>query len=116
MNLENFLQQIKESPVELLGVIYHNSRGVAGFRIVGEGTKDRCNFKFVDVVEGMNDFRSNMITLVHNHPQGEVRPSTEDLTSTFGLQDVLKKSGVTIRDHLILGGKGGTYFIKSHAR
>ncbi len=109
MNLANFLQQIKESPVELMGVIYHNTSGVAGFKIVGEGTADRCSFSTNTIVAGIKEFRSPMLTLVHNHPQGEVRPSTDDLAATFGLQDRFKKSGDTIRDHLILGGKGGTY-------
>ncbi len=109
MNLGSFLQQIKESPVELLGVIYHNSKGIAGCRIVGKGTKDRCNFKFVDVVEGMNDFRSNMITIVHNHPQGEVRPSVQDLEMTYHMIDSCKEINVTVHDHLILGGYGGIY-------
>ncbi len=109
MNLANFLQQIKESPVELMGVIYHNAKGVAGFRIVAEGTADQCKVNFVDIVEGMNDFRSNMITLVHNHPQGEVRPSTQDLEMTYDTIDSCKELNVTVRDHLILGGNGGIY-------
>jgi DNA repair protein RadC len=50
-----------------------------------------------------------MITLVHNHPTGEVRPSKEDLELTFSIQDRLKKVNVKVHDHFILGGKGGTY-------
>jgi DNA repair protein RadC len=92
-----------------MGVIYHDTKGVTGFRIIAEGTTEHCKFNFVDVVEGMNDFRSNMITLVHNHPQGEVRPSVQDLEMTYDMMDSCKELNVTVRDHYILGRAGGIY-------
>ena len=109
MTLKQFLDQIKNSPVELMGVIFHDRNGIADFRIVGEGTADRCRFSFKPIAEGINATKSAMLPLVHNHPTGEVRPSREDLQMTFDLQDRLKEGGVKIHDHLILGGNGGVY-------
>lgn len=109
MDLKAFLDKIKNSPVELMGVIFHDQTGIADARIVGEGTENRVGFNFSSIAQGIADTNSAMLTLVHNHPIGEVRPSQEDLQLTFDLQDRLKKGGVRIHDHLILGGNGGIY-------
>ena len=109
MTLKEFLDKIKNSPVELMGVIFHSTTGIKDFRIVGEGTENRVGFNFSSIAEGIADNKTSMITLVHNHPDGPVRPSKEDLELTFSLQDRLKKANVKIHDHLILGGKGGVY-------
>lgn len=109
MTLNEFLEKIKNSPVELMGVIFHSKTGVKDFRIVGEGTATRVGFQFRDIAQGIVDNKSTMLTLVHNHPAGPVRPSKEDLELTFHLQDRLKKVNIKIHDHLILGGNGGVY-------
>lgn len=111
-----FLNQIKNSPVEKLGVILHDSTGAIAARIVGEGDKKRCTIKFSALKQAIADHRASMITLVHNHPTGEVRPSRDDLEMTYKVQDLLKDTGVTVNDHLILGGRGGVYsFAKNGA-
>ena len=107
--ISNVMEKIKNSPVELMGVIFHSTSGVRDFRIVGEGTATRVGFNFKDIAQGIVDNKSSMLTLVHNHPAGPVRPSQEDLSLTFDLQDRLKKVGIKIHDHLILGGAGGVY-------
>lgn len=109
MTLNEFLEKIKASPVELMGVIFHSTTGVKDFRIVGEGTVNRVGFNFKDIAQGIVDNQSSMLTLVHNHPNGVVRPSKDDLQLTFDLQDRLRKVNVKIHDHLILGGRGGVY-------
>ena len=109
MTLKEFLDKIKNSPVELMGVIFHNTTGIADFRIVGEGTENRVGFNFDSIANGIAATGSAMITLVHNHPTGEVRPSREDLQLTFDIQDRLKPAGVKVHDHLIIGGTCGVY-------
>ena len=107
--IEAFLNEIKNSPVEKLGVILHDRTGAIGARIVGVGDEKRCTIKFSALAEVIAEFRANMITLVHNHPAGEVRPSREDLELTYAVQDKLKAAGVTVNDHLILDRAGGIY-------
>ena len=109
MTLKEFLDKIKNSPVELMGVIFHSTTGVRDFRIIGEGTETRVGFQFRDIAQGIVDNKTSMITLVHNHPVGPVRPSKDDLELTFSLQDRLKKVNIKIHDHFILGREGGTY-------
>lgn len=109
MTLKEFLDKIKNSPVELMGIIFHSTTGVRDFRIIGEGTANRVGFQFRDIAQGIVDNKTTLITLVHNHPTGPVRPSKEDLELTFSLQDRLKKVNVKIHDHLIIGGTSGVY-------
>jgi DNA repair protein RadC len=107
--IEAFLNEIKNSPVEKLGIIMHNTTGAFAAKIVGVGTEKRCTVKFSVIAEAIAENRASMITLVHNHPAGEVRPSREDLELTYSLQDKLKAAGVKINDHVILGRNGGVY-------
>ncbi len=44
------------------------------------------------------------IILVHNHPSGEVKPSTEDFRITQRLVNAGKIVGIPVLDHIILGG------------
>lgn len=107
--IEALLNEIKNSPVEKLGVILHDTTGAIGARIIGVGDEKGCTVMLSAITDIVTEFRASMITLVHNHPTGEVRPSIPDLEMTYTVQDRLKKAGVTINDHLILGRAGGVY-------
>lgn len=87
----------------------HDTTGAFDAKVVGVGTEKRCTVKFSAIANAITESRAAMITLVHNHPTGEVRPSRDDLELTYTLQDKLKEFGVTINDHLILGRRGGIY-------
>ena len=42
--------------------------------------------------------------LVHNHPSGELRPSTEDLKATVEIADAAQRYGMPMVDHLVYAG------------
>ena len=42
------------------------------------------------------------IILVHNHPSGNIKPSTEDLKITKQLKSASELIGITLLDHLII--------------
>ena len=44
------------------------------------------------------------IILGHNHPSGDVSPSTEDLALTARLQEAGQLLGIAVLDHVIIGG------------
>lgn len=52
------------------------------------------------------------IIIIHNHPSGDSKPSSEDLTITDDLIDLGKKIGIPVVDHVIIG-KGNFYSIMS---
>ena len=42
--------------------------------------------------------------MVHNHPAGDPEPSAADLAMTKEIQKACKVLGVTLHDHIIVGG------------
>ncbi|MDD3984249.1 MAG: JAB domain-containing protein [Candidatus Omnitrophica bacterium] len=52
------------------------------------------------------------IILAHNHPSGEVSPSSEDYTLTSRLIQAADIIGIDVLDHLILGGEQALYSFK----
>ncbi|MDP2993249.1 MAG: JAB domain-containing protein [Deltaproteobacteria bacterium] len=43
---------------------------------------------------------------VHNHPSGDVKPSSEDLSLTETLKKAAAAVGIAVHDHLIVGEDG----------
>ncbi|WP_414697927.1 RadC family protein [Peptacetobacter sp. AB845] len=57
---------------------------------------------------------ANKIILIHNHPSGNVEPSTEDINITNRLIECGKIIGIEIIDHIIIGD--GIYFSFKESR
>lgn len=47
---------------------------------------------------------ANAIIIAHNHPSGDTTPSGEDIKLTTRLAETGKIIGITLLDHLIMGG------------
>lgn len=47
---------------------------------------------------------SARVVLAHNHPTGDPSPSPEDVTTTNKLVEAGKIVGITVLDHIIIGG------------
>ncbi len=50
---------------------------------------------------------ASAVLIAHNHPDGEPRPSEDDLRTTDRIQYLLSTTGITLLDHLIFSG--GSY-------
>ncbi len=48
------------------------------------------------------------VILLHNHPSGNLEPSREDIQITKQLVDAGRIIGITVQDHIIVGGDGFT--------
>ena len=50
--------------------------------------------------------RENVVTviLLHNHPSGDPEPSEEDIRATFELEQACSMVGLSLADHIIIGG------------
>ena len=53
---------------------------------------------------------ANSVICIHNHPGGDVTPSDPDIAVTNRLTECGKILGIEVADHLIIGGRDGTYF------
>ncbi|RQN12304.1 DNA repair protein RadC [Clostridium butyricum] len=49
---------------------------------------------------------SASIVVFHNHPSGDVSPSTEDINVTNRLKEAGKLIGIDLIDHIIIGSEG----------
>lgn len=73
-----------------------------GLRTLTRGT---FNYAIVDprqIARYLVSVAAKSVILVHNHPSGDITPSSEDLSVTRLVQQVLKSLGIEVLDHLIV--------------
>lgn len=54
-------------------------------------------------------YSCNSVIIVHNHPSGDVTPSKEDIEVTERLMEAGELLGITVLDHVIVGGGYWSY-------
>ena len=75
-------------------------------RVVSLGTANSAAVHARDVFYGAIRDNAVSIIAVHNHPSGQVTPSTEDNAMTSNLRDAGRLLGIPLRDHVIVGRLG----------
>ncbi|MBK9800704.1 MAG: JAB domain-containing protein [Bacteroidetes bacterium] len=53
--------------------------------------------------------KASSIILAHNHPSGEMKPSSADISITTQIKSAAKLIDVTLLDHVIIGLKSEFY-------
>lgn len=71
-------------------------------------SKSHIEFPFKDITISALKTNCFGIFLVHNHPQGTLEPSMNDLNQTKKMSDILKAIDIHLFDHLIIAK--GLYF------
>ena len=56
--------------------------------------------------------RASAVAIFHNHPNGGVEPSTEDIDFTILLERELKIIGASLLEHVIVDGEDYTAVLK----
>lgn len=77
---------------------------LVGVRLIAEGSLTEVSAYPRLVVEAALNHNAHGVVLCHNHPGGTPLPSAEDVQTTLRLQSVLEPLGITLLDHLIVGG------------
>ena len=72
--------------------------------IIGEGHPTGSEFSVRRLTECAYAAGSNVVVLAHNHPQGSAAPSDTDIAVTRQLAEVLRSCGISLADHVIVGG------------
>lgn len=70
-----------------------------------EGGFHSVNIDNKKILETALAFQSSKVVLVHNHPNGNIYPSHEDLETTKSVSDVLAAVNITLLDHMIVAGE-----------
>ncbi len=70
-----------------------------------KGTVDETAIYPREVVKRALELHASAIIMVHNHPSGDPTPSRADIDMTREMAEAGKALGITLHDHLIIGGR-----------
>ncbi len=71
--------------------------------VISKGTVDQAPVYPREVVKRALAHECSAIILVHNHPSGDVTPSTSDIEITKTIVEASKPFNIVVHDHLIIG-------------
>lgn len=83
---------------------------VINLNVVSVGTLNTTIVNPREVFESSILSNAASIIAVHNHPSGSIIPSKEDIETTKRLSAAGEVLGITLLDHVIIGGTAGNYF------
>ena len=78
------------------------------FEVVAVGGIDRCIVDVPNIFKHAILSNASHVLCIHNHPSGDPTPSTEDLQITKRIKLVGDLLGISLIDHIVLGGD--TYY------
>lgn len=88
---------------ELYVVLLNKKNYIIGYKCVTKGLLDQSQIHPREVFRPAITEASAGIVLCHNHPSGDPRPSSQDLSSTALIQKSSIILGVELVDHIIVG-------------
>ena len=59
-----------------------------------------------EVMRRASELHATALILVHNHPSGDPRPSTEDIAMTKQVREAAAALSITVHEHVIIGAGG----------
>ena len=93
--------------VERVRVLHLNSRNMLiRDDLMSEGSIDQAAVYIREVIRRAIDVGSAAIIIVHNHPSGDPSPSRQDIALTRDLIAAARPLGISVHDHVIVGGEG----------
>ena len=75
-------------------------------RLVYKGAISSALLNTGDFLSFISDFGYSRLIMAHNHPHGMCLPSTKDLKVTKYIVDSLRRMGLSVEDHIIVGRNG----------
>lgn len=92
---------------ERVRVLYLNARNqLIRDDLAAEGTIDEAAIHPREVIRKGLDIGATALILVHNHPSGSPEPSRADIAITNRIAEAGQHLGITVHDHVIIGGNG----------
>ena len=72
---------------------------------ISTGSMDMTVVHPREVFKTAIDYSAHTIIAIHNHPSGDITPSTEDIALTKRLKEVGNIIGIELVDHIIIGNR-----------
>ena len=93
-------------PIEEVYVICLTAkRKLTRFQRVSIGGVSSVPVYVMNLVDSIAASKPHSVVLAHNHPSGEVTPSSDDIELTKKVADALNGMNVNLLDHVIVAGK-----------
>jgi DNA repair protein RadC len=90
---------------EQVRILFLNSRNMLlRDEVMSEGSVDQSAVYVREVIRRALELSAAAFIIVHNHPSGNPEPSRQDINITKDLFDSAKKLGISLHDHIIIGG------------
>lgn len=100
---EYLISQFKNYDHELFAALYLDSRNfVKKFEIIGEGISGAVDISIHKIVRFAMKYNANSVIIAHNHPGGDCRPSSADITATRKVSEALTPLDLRLLDHIIV--------------
>jgi len=96
----------KETQEKLMAIYLNTSNKVLAKHIIAIGSINVLNAKPRDIFYYAIQENAYGIILAHNHPNGEPKPSKEDIEFTKNISKLSLEMGFEILDHIIIAKKG----------
>lgn len=98
---------IPQMIVEEFRVLYLNSANqLINMEVVSKGLVNETLIHPREVFRPAIQYNATAVILIHNHPSGEVRPSSQDIHITKKIVEAGKIVGINVLDHLIVAPSG----------
>ncbi len=101
--LRGYFDDRKESLIALYLDLSHRVRGV---EVVAVGGLNRVYASPKEIIRPALELSAYGIILAHNHPQGELNPSEEDISFTRRVKEACDIVGFELVDHIIVNRDG----------
>lgn len=80
------------------------------------GKRYSISIDYKTVIQAAIDSNAEYLVFSHNHPDGVLSPSAGDVDTTRALCVTMRKIGVTVVDHVIVGNNGDAYSMYADKR
>ena len=100
---------------EVFGALLLNaSNRILGYHEVARGGIDSCQVDARVLFRAALLVGASSVIVAHNHPSGQVEPSSEDIRLTMRLVAAGNMIGIRVLDHIIVSDNPVTYSFASH--
>lgn len=89
-----------------LCISINGANEVMNVRVVSIGLVNKSHVHPREVFADVISERASAVIVAHNHPQGDLKPSNEDIQITKQLKDAARVLGMSLLDHIIFNTKG----------
>jgi DNA repair protein RadC len=97
-----------------LCVSINGANEVMNVRVVSIGLINKSHVHPREVFADVISERASAVIVAHNHPSGDLTPSSEDIQVTQQLKEAAKILGLSFLDHIIFNNKGYYSFVESN--